>query len=122
MRAFDNAARVLEELEVDIAGMSAAGTLTGIDGIGKGVAAFVAEFIDRGTAAAYEALTEEIPETLLDLLRIPGLGQKKVRALYDSLGIATLEELEAACRTAAWGTCPASAPGHRRASSRASPV
>ena len=106
VRAFDNGARVLEELEVDIAAMSAAGTLTGIDGIGKGVAAFVAEFIDRGTAAAYEALTEEIPETLLDLLRIPGLGQKKVRALYDSLGIATLAELEAACRAGRLGDLP----------------
>ena len=98
VRAFDNAARMLEELEVDIAEMSDAGTLTGIDGIGKGVAAFIAEYIDRGTAGAYEALTEEVPETLLDLLRIPGLGQKKVKALYESLGITTLGELEAACR------------------------
>ena len=106
VRAFDNAARVLEELEVDIAEMSAAGTLTGIDGIGKGVAAFVAEFIDRGTAAAYEALTGEIPETLLDLLRIPGLGQKKVKTLYDALGIATLEELESACRDGRLGDLP----------------
>ena len=106
VRAFDNASRLLEELEVDISEMSAAGTLTGIDGIGKGVAAFVAEFIDRGTAAAYEALTEQIPETLLDLLRIPGLGQKKVRALYDSLGIATLGELEAACRDGRLGDLP----------------
>ncbi len=98
VRAFDNAARMLEELEVDIAEMSDAGTLTGIDGIGKGVAAFIAEYIDRGTTGAYEALTEEVPETLLDLLRIPGLGQKKVKALYETLGITTLGELEAACR------------------------
>ncbi len=98
VRAFDNAARMLEESEVDIAEMSGAGTLTGIDGIGKGVAAFIAEYIDRGTTGAYEALTEEVPETLLDLLRIPGLGQKKVKALYETLGISTLGELEAACR------------------------
>ena len=106
VRAFANAARMLEELEVDIAEMSATGTLTGMDGIGKGVAAFVAEYIDRGTATAYEALTEEVPESLLDLLRIPGLGQKKVKALYESLGITTLEELEAACRDGHLGDLP----------------
>ena len=106
VRAFDNAARMLEELEVDISEMSDAGTLTGIDGIGKGVAASVAEYIDRGTTAAYEALTEEVPETLLDLLRIPGLGQKKVKALYESLGITTLKELEAAGRDGRLGELP----------------
>lgn len=106
VRAFDNAARMLEELEIDIAEMSDAGTLTEIDGIGKGVAAFVAEYIDRGTTAAYEGLTEEVPETLLDLLRIPGLGQKKVKAVYETLGITTLEELEAACRDGRLGELP----------------
>ena len=113
VRAFDNAARMLEELEVDIAEMSSAGRLTEIDGIGKGVAEFVAEFIDRGTAAAYEDLTEVVPETLLDLLRIPGLGQKKVKALYDALGVATLEELEAACRDGRLGELPGFGPRTR---------
>ena len=51
VRAFENAARMLEELEVDIGDMSAAGTLTEIDGIGKGLAEFVEEFIDSGTTA-----------------------------------------------------------------------
>ena len=46
VRAFDNAARMLEELEVDIAELSAAGTLTDLEGVGKGVAGAVAEFIE----------------------------------------------------------------------------
>lgn len=98
VRAFDNAARMLEDLEVDVADMSAAGTLTEIDGIGKGLADFIAEFIESGTTAAYDELTETVPETLLDLLRIPGLGTKKVKTIFDTLEIASLEELEAACQ------------------------
>lgn len=98
VRAFANAARMLEELEVDIAGMSAADTLTQVDGIGKGVAEAVAEFIERGTTCAYEGLTESVPETLLEILRIPGLGTKRVKAIHAALGIATVEQLEAACR------------------------
>jgi len=97
VRAFDNAARRLEELEVDIAKMSLSDKLTEVDGIGKGLADFVAEFIESGTTAAYDELTETVPETLLDILRIPGLGTKKVKAIYDALQIASLEELEAAC-------------------------
>lgn len=98
VRAFDNAARMLEDLEVDVADMSAAGTLTEIDGIGKGLAEFIAEFINTGTTAGYDELTQSVPETLLDLLRIPGLGTKKVKAMFDALEIASLEELEAACQ------------------------
>ena len=98
VRAFDNGARMLEELEVDIADMSAAGTLTEIDGIGKGLADFIEEFIDSGTTKAYGELTETVPETLLDILRIPGLGTKKVKAIHKALDVTDLQQLEAACR------------------------
>jgi DNA polymerase (family 10) len=98
VRAFDNAARMLEDLEVDVVEMSAAQTLTEIDGIGKGLADFIAEFIEFGTTAGYAALTETVPETLLDLLRIPGLGTKKVKAIHAALEIASLVELAEACQ------------------------
>jgi DNA polymerase (family 10) len=98
VRAFDNGARMLEELEVDIADMSAAGTLTEIDGIGKGLADFIEEFIDSGTTKAYGELTQTVPETLLDILRIPGLGTKKVKAIHKALDVTSVQELEAACR------------------------
>ena len=106
VRAFDNAARMLEELEVDIADLSAAGTLTDLDGIGKGVAGAVGEFIERGTATSYEKLAGDIPESLLDLLRIPGLGTKKVKAIYEALGVASIPALEAACREGALDGLP----------------
>ncbi|SVC33246.1 uncharacterized protein METZ01_LOCUS286100, partial [marine metagenome] len=97
VRAFVNAARMLEELEVDIPQMAQQGTLTEIDGVGKGVAEFIGEYIEHGSAEAYRTLTETIPEPLLDLLRIPGLGTKKIKAIYDTLGIASIPDLAAAC-------------------------
>jgi DNA polymerase (family 10) len=98
VRAFVNAARMLEELEVDIPQMAAAQSLTEIDGVGKGVAEFIAEYLEHGSTQAYLTLTESIPEQLLDLLRIAGLGTKKVKAIYDKLGIASIEDLAAACQ------------------------
>ena len=89
---------MLEELVVDIGDMSATGTLTEIDGIGKGLAEFIGEFIDSGTTTAYGELTQTVPETLLDILRIPGLGTKKVKAIHKALDITSVQELEAACR------------------------
>ncbi|MEE2657102.1 MAG: DNA polymerase/3'-5' exonuclease PolX [Candidatus Latescibacterota bacterium] len=106
VRAFANAARIIEELKVDAAKMALEGTLTEIDGVGKGVAEFVAEFADTGSTVAYDEFTEHIPETLLDLLRIPGLGTKKVKALYDALEIATLEELDSACQNGRLDSLP----------------
>lgn len=113
VRAFANAARSLEELEVDIAAGSAAAALTEVDGVGKGVAQAIAEYIERGTTPAYEALTQEVPESLLDLLRVPGLGTKKVKAIHAALGVVTLEQLEAACRDGRLDPLPGFGPKSR---------
>ena len=98
VRAMTNAARVIEELGVDAAAMAAEGTLTEIEGIGKGVEELVTEFLHTGSAQAHETLKGRIPEGLLDILRIPGLGVRKVRALHEGAGIESVEELERACR------------------------
>ena len=97
IRALANGARLIEELDVDVVEMSQQDTLTEIEGIGKGIAELVAEFIDSGTSETYEKLTQAVPKGLLDLLRLPGLGHKKVMAVHESLGITSVEELEAAC-------------------------
>ena len=98
VRAFANAARMIEELEVDVAEMAAEGTLTSIEGVGKGVAELITEFLGTGKAAAHEELTGKVPTGLLDVLRIPGLGTKKVKAIYDALRVESVSQLEAACR------------------------
>lgn len=101
VRAYANAARVLGEAEVDAASMAAAGTLTSLDGVGTSVAKLVAEFIETGTASAHRDLLERVPAALLDLLNLPGLGVAKVKALFEATGIATLDQLEAACQSGA---------------------
>ena len=98
VRAITNAARLIEELGVDAAAMAADGTLTEIEGIGRGVEELVTEFLQTGSAQAHETLKGRVPEGLLDILRIPGLGVRKVRALYDGAGIESVEDLERACR------------------------
>ncbi len=71
--------------------------LTEVDGIGKAVAEKCAVLVQTGSLPQLQALLKEIPESVLSLLRIPGLGPKKAAVLYRELGIATLEQLKLAC-------------------------
>lgn len=70
--------------------------LTDIDGIGDDLAAKIQEFIDNGEVQAYEELKEEIPIQLLDMLRLPGIGPKKIQKIYEELGIDNLDDLKTA--------------------------
>ena len=98
VRAYANAVRALETLTSPLDELLAAGTLTEIKGIGDSVAELVAELADTGTAQAYEKLRAATPEGLLDMLRVPGLGPRKIVAIRKALGIETLDALEQACR------------------------
>ena len=98
VRAYANAVRALETLTSPLDELLAAGTLTEVKGIGDSVAELVAELADTGTAQAYEKLRTATPEGLLDMLRVPGLGPRKIVAIRKALGIETLDALEQACR------------------------
>ena len=98
VRAYANAVRALETLTSPLDELLAAGTLTEVKGIGDSVAELVAELADTGTAQAYEKLRAATPEGLLDMLRVPGLGPRKIVAIRKALGIETLDALEQACR------------------------
>ncbi len=107
IRALANGARMIEEVkDVDVVELSRQETLTEIEGVGKGIAELVAEFIDSGTTRTYEDLKQVVPEGLLDLLRLPGLGHKKVMAIHEALGITSVEELESACDSGALDALP----------------
>ena len=99
VRAYANAVRALETLTSPLDELLAAGTLTEVKGIGDSVAELVAELADTGTAQAYEKLRAATPGGLLDMLRVPGLGPRKIVAIRKALGIETLDALEQACRT-----------------------
>ena len=69
-----------------------------IPGIGKDLAAKVRELADTGTSRYYEDLLQEFPPTILDLLRLQGVGPKTVALLYSALNVRTLDDLAAAAR------------------------
>ncbi len=97
-RAFANAARSLDSLAEDLASVLAEERIDRIRGIGKGIGQAVRELYETGAFADLETLRASVPAGLFDLLRIPGLGPKKVRALWQDLGITSLGQLEAAAR------------------------
>ena len=95
-RAFAKASRLIGGLEEDIAELAATGSLETLPGVGAGLAAQIQDILDRGAFELYETLRADIPPGLPDLLRIKGLGARKVRRLWQELDIASLEDLEEA--------------------------
>ncbi|MGE5339358.1 MAG: DNA polymerase/3'-5' exonuclease PolX [Gemmatimonadota bacterium] len=99
VRAYRNAARIVGELKLDLAALVAAGKpLPKLPGIGTDLAAKIQEFASTGHLAALDRLRKEVPAGVVDLLQLPGLGPKRVRALYDELHVHTLPQLLRAAR------------------------
>lgn len=98
IRAYENAARAIELLDKDIALLISEQKLKEIKGIGNTLAAQISELVTTGRLEFYEELRRAIPPGIFELLKIPGLGPKKVKVLYDQLNITTAGELEYACR------------------------
>ncbi|MCA1056385.1 DNA polymerase/3'-5' exonuclease PolX [Rossellomorea aquimaris] len=72
---------------------------TKLNGIGKGTAGVIEEYIQEGTSSVLEELKQEVPEGLIPLLQLPGLGGKKIAKLYSELGVENIHDLEEACRS-----------------------
>ena len=72
--------------------------LADIKGIGKALAEKITELVNTGELNYYDELKASIPEGLIAMLNIPGLGPKKVKAVYSKLGIESVEALEQACK------------------------
>jgi len=99
IRAYRSAARTLEDSGQQLARMLADGKdLTEIPGIGKDLAAKIAEIVATGSLKALLDLRTRLPPGVSDFLRLPGIGPKKVKALLDGLKIQTLADLEQAAR------------------------
>ena len=97
IRAFEKAAHQLEG-RGDLVERAQAQTLREIPGIGKGIEEILSEFLLHGRCSVLEELKSTLPEGLLELTQIPGLGPKKALLLIEQLGIRTIGELEYACR------------------------
>ncbi|MEE3234101.1 MAG: DNA polymerase/3'-5' exonuclease PolX [Candidatus Latescibacterota bacterium] len=97
-RAYSNAVRIFENMEDDIDRLVEEKKLTSIKGIGKSVASLVEEFYSTGSSTAFIKLQESIPNGLLEMLRIPGLGPRKISILHKEANIDTVDQLSAACK------------------------
>ncbi len=94
VRAFSNAARALEDLTEDLREQVSGKMLLKVRGIGKGIFADIESLLSTGSFELYDELKEGIPDGVLDMLRISGMGPKKVKLVYDELGIDSIESLE----------------------------
>ncbi|MEK7684302.1 MAG: DNA polymerase/3'-5' exonuclease PolX [Verrucomicrobiota bacterium] len=97
-RAYTNAARTLEGLSEPLETLIAENRLGEIKGIGEALQKKITELVTTGKLGYYEELKASLPAGLLSLLQIPGLGPKKVKTLYEILGVTGLEQLEEVCR------------------------
>lgn len=99
VRAYRFAARTLRDLPAEVGEMVAKGEdLTSLPGIGDDLAGKIKEILATGTAAALEAQRKRVPATLTELLRIPGLGPKRVKTLAHELKVRSLSELQTAAQ------------------------
>jgi DNA polymerase (family 10) len=98
VRAFESAARSVETYPSSVAQLAEDGGLQEIKGIGKSVAEVISEYLKNKRSFILEELKSSFPETISELFRVPGLGPKKIKALWEKLGCSTIGELEYACK------------------------
>ena len=96
IRAYREAVRQLDNLTVDLEEHIRKGTLRDVPGIGDAMEKKITEYVVTGKLGFLEKLEEEIPPALLELTRVPGLGPRTAKDIYDRLGILSLDALEAA--------------------------
>ncbi len=94
--AYSAAAKAIRESPVSVAELAAAGRATEIAGVGKTLAEKIDALLETGEIPAAVKLKGKFPPTLIEVTRVPGVGAKTARRLFDELGIATLEDLEQA--------------------------
>jgi DNA polymerase (family 10) len=100
VRAYRNAARMIGGLVESLASVRAdtSRSLTDLEGIGPDLAAKIESLLDTGKLPLLRELEQQVPAVVFELMRVPGLGPKKVKVLVDELGIDSLDALEQACR------------------------
>src|SRR5436305_9090736 len=94
--AYRNAAKAIRESTQSIEEMTRAGTVTQLSGIGKTLEEKLTALLDTGKIPSAEKLKAKYPPGLVEITRLPGFGAKKARKLFDTLGVASLDDLKKA--------------------------
>jgi DNA polymerase (family X) len=97
IRAYTNAARAIETFGGNVPNFQDEEAVAKIPGIGKSIALKIKELAATGSLKYLEELSAEFPSGIMELFSLSGLGAKKIRALYDQLGISSIEQLQKAC-------------------------
>ena len=96
VRSYQQAARAIAQWAAPVETLAHEGDLTVIPGVGKAIAKKAQELVSTGHLEYYERLAAEFPPGIEDLLAVPGIGPKTVLAVVEELGVASVDELEAA--------------------------
>ena len=97
VRAYFSGSRVLQTMEEDLGTVVNDGRLGEIPGIGKALTEKIETLFKTGELEFFDKLKDSVPSGLLDLLEVPGLGGKKINALYQKLGVDSIESLTQLC-------------------------
>lgn len=106
INSYRKVSRTLSELPADVGALLEDGRLARTPGIGKSSLAKIREFVESGRVATHEELLERIPPSLLELLHIPGMGPKGVKAVYEGLGVEGVGDLKKAIEDGTLATLP----------------
>lgn len=96
-RSYTNVARALEQSETDLDTLVREKRLRAIKGVGDALEQKIEELVTTGKLAYHQELRAQFPESLFELFRIPGLGAKRIKTLYEDMKISSLDALEKAC-------------------------
>ncbi len=99
IRAYRNAVRTVRGLTRPLSAMVEAGEdLTALPAIGKDLSAHIVELVETGALARLDEVSAEVPRSLVQLVKLDGVGPKKAKKLWESLGVTTVDELETALK------------------------
>jgi DNA polymerase (family 10) len=106
IRAYHQAADRLSQLAEDVRVLRDQDRLSGIPGVGTALKDKIVEYLDSGRVSAYDKLVETVPESLLDIVRVPSVGPRRAKLFFEHLNIRDIDGLESAARSGALAELP----------------
>jgi DNA polymerase (family 10) len=106
INSYRKVGRVIGDMPTDVETLLATGQLAKTPGIGKSSLAKIEEFIKTGMITAHRQLLKKIPPKLLELLKVPGMGPKGVKAVYEKLNVTSIAKLKSAIKNGSLAELP----------------